>query len=53
LEPHKCKELAFFDIDNLPENTIPYLKKTIELIEKGETFSELHEEKDFSIKMDK
>ena len=28
-EPSKCKELDFFDLDNLPKNTIDYVKKAL------------------------
>lgn len=30
-EPHKCDELAWFSIYDLPQNTISYIKKAIEL----------------------
>ncbi|QOT01131.1 NUDIX domain-containing protein [Brevibacterium sp. JNUCC-42] len=30
-EPHKCDELAWFSIHDLPQNTISYIKKAIEL----------------------
>ncbi len=26
LEPHKCSQLEWFDLDNLPNNIIPYVK---------------------------
>lgn len=39
-EPHKCKELTWWDIDHLPENTIPYLKICIKNIQKGLYYSE-------------
>jgi len=29
-EENKCSGLKFFPIDNLPENTVPYIKKAIE-----------------------
>ena len=31
----KCSELGWFDINNLPENIIPYIKKSIELLDSG------------------
>lgn len=40
MEPEKCAELTWFDIDNLPDNFIPYLKDVVELYKKGEFFSE-------------
>lgn len=40
LETHKCDDLSYFDIDKLPENTIPYIRHVIEKAFKGITFSE-------------
>ena len=31
MEPHKCDELKFFDLDNLPENLFMGTKGNIEL----------------------
>lgn len=28
-EPYKCEELKWFNLDNLPENIIPYIKEAI------------------------
>ncbi len=39
-EPHKCSEVTWFDINNLPENTIPYVKEAIHLSLKGIPYSE-------------
>ncbi|HAG52163.1 MAG TPA: NUDIX hydrolase [Alphaproteobacteria bacterium] len=29
-EPEKCRELKWFDLNNLPENMVPYVKNAIE-----------------------
>ncbi len=39
-EPHKCEELAFFPIDKLPPNTIPYITSVIHAVARGEFYSE-------------
>lgn len=39
-EPNKCSELSWFDLDNIPENTIPYIKTVIEKIKKNIFYSE-------------
>ena len=39
-EPDKCGELKFFSIDNLPSNTVPYIRKAIREVMLGTTFYE-------------
>jgi ADP-ribose pyrophosphatase YjhB (NUDIX family) len=38
LEPHKCDELRFFPLDDLPENIIPYILRAIDNYKKGKWF---------------
>ena len=30
VEPHKCDDLSWFKLDNVPDNIIPYIKQAIE-----------------------
>lgn len=39
MEPDKCDELAFYDLDNLPKNVIPYVRKAIEYYQDDISFS--------------
>jgi 8-oxo-dGTP pyrophosphatase MutT (NUDIX family) len=39
-ESHKCDDLSWFNIDNLPKNTIPYIKFALENIRNGIFYSE-------------
>ncbi len=39
-EPEKCEEVAWFELDNLPENTIVYVKLVLQAIARGESYSE-------------
>ena len=39
-EPGKCNELAWFDLDQLPENAIPYIKQAINCIRNKVYYSE-------------
>lgn len=39
LEPNKCSKLEFFELNNIPENTIPYIKYMFNEISKGELYA--------------
>lgn len=39
-EPEKCDDLAWFDLSDLPTNTIPYIKSAIEHFQAGKMYSE-------------
>jgi len=39
-EPHKCSELKWFDVNKLPENVIPYIRKVIQNIKSKKIYSE-------------
>jgi 8-oxo-dGTP diphosphatase len=41
LEPHKCEHLQFFPIHDLPSNTIEYIVRVIQAVERGEFYSEI------------
>lgn len=40
MEPNKCDRLKWFNIDNLPENIVPFVKSALENINKGIFYSE-------------
>ncbi len=40
MEPEKCSELKWFNLNNLPENTVPYAKHAIECYNQNIFFSE-------------
>ncbi|MBU0722751.1 NUDIX domain-containing protein [Patescibacteria group bacterium] len=39
-EPHKCDDLSWFDLDNLPKNIIPYIRQALEGIKNRIYYSE-------------
>ncbi len=39
-EPEKCDELRWTDVKDLPENTIPYIRRAIENFQTGVLFEE-------------
>ena len=40
MEPHKCDDLNWFDLNNLPDNVIPYIRQSIENILQRKIYSE-------------
>lgn len=41
-EPHKCDDLRWFKLNELPENIVPYVKVAIERYQAGEFYSEFN-----------
>lgn len=39
-EPHKCSDLSWFDMDNLPEDMLPLVRRVLTDISHGVTYSE-------------
>lgn len=39
-EPEKCEEIAWLDMNNLPDNMVPAVRYCLEAIARGEQFSE-------------
>ncbi len=40
IETNKCDDLSWFDIEHIPENTIPYIKQVIDSIKNNIFYSE-------------
>ncbi|HSG90098.1 MAG TPA: NUDIX domain-containing protein [Pseudomonadales bacterium] len=40
MEPHKCDELAWFDLGDLPTNMVPYVATAIDRGRRGQPYSE-------------
>jgi len=40
MEPHKCRHLAWFPLDALPTNMVPYVRTALRLVREGEVYSE-------------
>lgn len=39
-EPDKCDDLSWFVLDDLPQNTIPYIRQALNCVQKGEIYSQ-------------
>lgn len=41
MEPHKCDDLCWFELNALPKNIIPYIKQAISCFQKHKFYSEI------------
>ncbi len=42
MEPEKCDDMQWFDIDNLPNNLVPEVRHALEQIAGGQVYSEIY-----------
>ena len=42
-EPNKCDDLSWFDLDNMPDNIIPYIKEAMNCIKNKVVYSEFNQ----------
>jgi 8-oxo-dGTP pyrophosphatase MutT (NUDIX family) len=40
MEPNKCDDLRWFELGDLPDNTIPYIKQAVNYFRRNEKYSE-------------
>jgi len=45
VEPHRCDDVSWFSLTDLPSNTIPYIKVALDHISVGTIFSEFTEDR--------